>query len=512
MRLSTEITRRLFLGSLGAGSAGLRRAQALSCGEVGGTAATSSERHKADALDLSRLPNFCSHEHWGSIDSVGMASEGFRADVERGAIPKTKTTLFDILLDPYFKGMLAASGADPDALARQAGVRDFRALATESPVKAFGLLETCLIPQRLTGTYQCIRRGLLDLYGIDTSGADADAISRLDIAIARNYERIFDWYWATMRKVFFTELIRPVHPEFYAREDSPAAATLESSFTHTVMRVDPLLALWTRKSTRRDSLARITGIDPRDAMSWRSFIAKLFDLAAQKRACGIKQLQAYSRSLDYIPRQDREVVWAGDLQPERVRIFQDWVMHECCKQAQERGWAHQVHVGTHNLAQSSPLPLALLAERYPRMKIVMIHCWPFLAEAGWLAKYHPNMYIDTCWQPVLNPAFFREAISGWLNYVPTHKITCSHDATSIEMAMGSSLFTREILGEVLTEQLHDLGVPERDLKRVALDMLHNNMVAIYGIGKTVSVDQMENWSSGYYTARAAARAQSSLSS
>ena len=29
--------------------------------------------------------------------------------------------------------------------------------------------------------------------------------------------------------------------------------------------------------------------------------------------------------------------------------FQDWIMHECCKQAHDRGWPHQVHVGTHNL-------------------------------------------------------------------------------------------------------------------------------------------------------------------
>ncbi len=65
----------------------------------------------------------------------------------------------------------------------------------------------------------------------------------------------------------------------------------------------------------------------------------------------------------------------------------------------------------------------------------MIHCWPFLEEAGTLARQNPNFYIDTCSQPILNPAFFRTAIAQWWKYVPSGKITCGHDATTVEMAV-----------------------------------------------------------------------------
>jgi hypothetical protein len=265
------------------------------------------------------------------------------------------------------------------------------------------------------------------------------------------------------------------------------------------MRIDPLLELWKKVSPRRDGLARIAGVEPKDATTWRAFIAGLFDLAAAHQAGGIKQLQAYTRPLEYLPRQDNEVVWSGDLSAGQVRIFQDWVMHECCKQANDRSWIHQVHVGTNNITESSPMPLGPLAQRYPHMKIVMLHCWPFLREAGWLAKYHQNIYITTCWQPVLNPAFFLEAMTGWLNYVPIHKLTCDHDSTSVEMAVGSSLFTREILGEALRERSAHLGMTERDLTGIALDMLHNNMVAIYGIGKRIPLEKLEDWPSWYYS-------------
>ena len=58
----------------------------------------------------------------------------------------------------------------------------------------------------------------------------------------------------------------------------------------------------------------------------------------------------------------------------------------------------------------------------------------------------------------------------------------AHDATSIEMAVGSSLFTREILEQKLLEQKSMLNLTDAQLRTVALDMLHNNAVRIYGIG------------------------------
>ena len=437
-------------------------------------------------LDLTALPNFCTHEHWGSIDSIGMVPEGFRADVECGATPNRETGILDILLDPYFRGWLAAAGTDFDAIARQSGVESFKELPSDSSLKVIDILRPRLKQQRFTGTYQCIRRGLLALYGVDLETKDERTLSQLGNAIRTSYLHVFDWYKQAMKKSNFTELVRPVHPEYYVRQESTDRAVTESAFTHTVMRVDPLMELWKKESPRRDGLARIAGIEPGDAQSWRAFISRLFELAAGKRAVGIKQLQAYSRPLEYIPRQDSEVTWSGDLNSMQVRTFQDWVMHECCKQAHERGWAHQVHVGTHNITQSSPMPLLSLAQRYPRMKIVMIHCWPFIQEAGWLAKHRANVFIDTCWQLILNPAFFRQSLTEWLNYVPSHKITCGHDATSIEMAAGSALFTREILSQVLVAQSQNLGLAAPELRKTAADFLHNNAVAIYGIGQTMT--------------------------
>ena len=71
----------------------------------------------------------------------------------------------------------------------------------------------------------------------------------------------------------------------------------------------------------------------------------------------------------------------------------------------------------------------------------------------------------------------------WINYVPFHKIMLAHDSTHVEMAAGSSLFTREILAESLLHQQKSLGISAAELRSCAADMLQNNAVRLYGIGK-----------------------------
>ena len=53
--------------------------------------ATSCAAAPLTTLEFSDLPNFCSHEHWGRIDSIGTVPEGFRADMEPGARPTRRT-------------------------------------------------------------------------------------------------------------------------------------------------------------------------------------------------------------------------------------------------------------------------------------------------------------------------------------------------------------------------------------------------------------------------------------
>lgn len=445
------------------------------------TSPTPTQNGTADAVDLRETPIFCAHEHWGSINAMGMAEEGFRADTEAGALPSRTTSVWDVVLDPYFGGFLHTAGADPQALAQQAGAKDFLAWWQRAPETVLQALRPHLEAQALTGAFQCIRRGIHCLHGADIATFDLAQWQKADAAVANAYTDMHAWYARAMKQAHFSELIRPVHPEFYARTASEAAARLERSFTHTILRIDPLLHLEAEHCPRRNGLAKLGGVDPHDAASWRAFIARICDLAAAQGVTGIKQLQAYSRPLNFEQHPETAIKWRGALTQGELIVLQDWIVNECCKQAHERGWAHQIHVGTHNLGQSSPVPLEAMAKRYPRMNLVLLHCWPFISESGWLAKQYPNVHIDACWQLVLNPAFFRRSLAEWLGYVPARKLMCSQDATSVEMAVGSSLFVREILGEGL--RAHGAGlVDTAALMGLARDILHNNAVRVYKVG------------------------------
>jgi predicted TIM-barrel fold metal-dependent hydrolase len=113
----------------------------------------------------------------------------------------------------------------------------------------------------------------------------------------------------------------------------------------------------------------------------------------------------------------------------------------------------------------------------------MLHCWPYIDEAGYLAGLYPNVFIDTCWQQVLNPMFLRKSMYAWLGYLPHSKITMSNDSTSIEMAVGSFEISKQVLEETLSEHSSLNKLTQKDIQRLAARFLQNNAVKIYGIGK-----------------------------
>lgn len=441
---------------------------------------SSENATEAAPMNMDTLPNYCAHEHWGSIDAIGKSGEGYRADTEAGAVPARNVSVWDLVLDPYLGGWIGAAGMRWDELAKTGGADGFLEWWRKQPAAALEAIRPHLERQRMTGAFQCVRRGIRLLYNLDIASFSAESWSQADQAVAEAYGDLFGWYGAAMKKARFSELIRPVHPEFYFRSGDAGAAEKERAFTRTVLRIDPLLDLWKRASARREALGKLLGVEPTNAASWRRFLDRLFEKAAQSGALGIKQLQAYHRPLAFLPRKDKEIEFTGALNPEQILAFQDWVVHECCQRADDRAWPHQIHVGTHNLEHSSPLPLETLARRYGKMKLVLLHCWPFIEESGWLAKHLPNVYLDICWQNILNPEFFRESLTAWLNYMPWHKIMCSHDATSIEMAAGASLFLREILAERLPVLAKSAGLDDAALNDIAANLLRNNAVYVYG--------------------------------
>lgn len=428
------------------------------------------------------IPVYCSHEHWGSINSIGQFPGGFNADLRPGARPLRKTTLLDLLADPYMSGSLIGYGFNPYSKEFGALNQNLPELALKDPVQAWEILSEPLKNFHLKGTYQSLRLGVKLAYGYDIHSFDRDLFLQANAQVAENYNEMYDWYKKLMIKASLANLIRPVHPEFYMGDHKFSSAIEESDFTSTVLRIDSFMDFWQPEQLRRNQLVQETGIDPVNAGSWRSFLEKIFTKAKDNGCVGIKQLQAYMRSLNFDKPADESIEFRGKLSKEETSRFQNWVIHECCRLANDLEWPHQVHVGTHNHPHSNPLPLETIARLYPAQKIVMLHCWPYIEEAGYLAQAYPNVYMDTCWQIILNPAFLKRSLETWLAYIPLNKITMSNDSTSVEMAAGASMISRKILAEVLSDQKLSAGITNTEIWEIAASLLHNNALDIYGTG------------------------------
>ena len=434
------------------------------------------------SIDVDQIPNFCAHEHWGSLFVFDPCDGGLPADMIRGLLPNQPVHLMHLIEECYFGGFTSCCGVDVNASAKLAGFTNIYQAAAKQPGKQMELLEPLLRRCRLMGVFQCTRLGIQRLYGVDIEHAMAENLVKLDEQIGVNYRHLFEWYAQAMKKLNFSQLIRPVHPEFYYKQHSAESASAEMAITNTILRIDPFCDMWAAKDSRRDWLAKQTGIDPVDAASWRAFLQAIMQQSLKYRNTGIKQLQAYTRELDFPAVSDASVRFRGELTEAEIRTFQNWMVNECCKLAADKGWPMQCHTGTHSHPNSNPLPLRNLAVRYPKMNVVMLHNWPYIDECGYLVQTTANMYIDTCWQPVLNPNYLQDSLHRWLNYVPTNKVMCSHDCTTVEMAAGSSTFTRGILSQELSVQASRFGYSPQQMRQVAADMLNNNAVRVYRIG------------------------------
>lgn len=426
---------------------------------------------------IDQIPTYCSHEHWGSVFAIGDAPGGFRADFEAGALPKRPTTLADLIIDPYMAWNLDSNGISVWDLKDSNGEKtDIFSIFSKSPNEGLEKINALMKTQRFTGAYLCSKLGIQLAYGFDFSEGAPDKLKGVNKSIEQNYSKLFTWY-AKIIQDHFSGLIRPVHPEYYATMNT-AQSKKEKQITKTVMRIDPFMELW-HNQDRRKKMAEIAGIEPVDAKSWRTFLEKMFEVAKDNGAVGIKQLQAYSRDLNFEFRTEDAVRFSGDLNINEQRILKDWITHECCRLADDLGWPHQIHVGTHNLPHSNPLPLEHLAKRYSNQKLVLLHCWPFLDESGHLAKHKPNIYLDVCWQPILNPDFVSKSFKTWLGYVPLNKITMGTDSTSVEMALGASCIAKKVLAKSIEEYAKAHKIDREDVIRAAEGFLNSNAQGLY---------------------------------
>jgi predicted TIM-barrel fold metal-dependent hydrolase len=141
----------------------------------------------------------------------------------------------------------------------------------------------------------------------------------------------------------------------------------------------------------------------------------------------------------------------------------------------------QVHCGFGDadlfLPRADPTLLGPLIERYATTPFVLLHCYPFVRQAGWLAHVYGNVFLDVS---LTIPHVWRaaEMVREALELAPASKLLYASDASRTpELYFLAARGWRAALAEVLGEAL-DPAAAEAAARRV----LRENAMGLYGLG------------------------------
>jgi predicted TIM-barrel fold metal-dependent hydrolase len=145
----------------------------------------------------------------------------------------------------------------------------------------------------------------------------------------------------------------------------------------------------------------------------------------------------------------------------------------------------QVHTGFGDsdlhLPRSDPGYLKPLIERFRDTPFVLLHCYPYVREAGWLAHVYGNVFFDLS-LTIPHVARPEEAIREALELAPVSKLLYASDAARTpELYYLAARWWRAALSQVLPELLPD-GQAEEAVRMI----LRDNARALYRFDEVVT--------------------------
>jgi len=411
---------------------------------------------------VSKARIYSSHEHISSIDSFGKnTSPWFPVDIKPALPPSSTTTLLDLLFSPYTTPQLMAMGASypPDIAFGN----------DQAFLEEMEILRPILKSNSGIGVLVCLDRGLKILHGIGLnealSSSNGDLLLKLNTSIKKNYSDYFHWFSEVMEKTGTDSILKPVHPEFYLDKSFERTAG-EQKYSLPIMRVDSLAGFQhDEKILDFDGVERAAGFLIKNSSDLDKMITWFFEICDTFQVASLKQLQAYSRPISVSDCTREEMskaleaviaargVGALAKNREEALIVQNYILRRILEEADIRSLPYQIHTGMTILSQSNPGQLESMIQQYRNISFVILHAYPFISEATYLARTNPNVWVDTSWLVLQSPEILKIALKEYIGMVPADRIFSSIDSISLEEYAGGIALTRSILIDVLSEKV-----------------------------------------------------------
>jgi uncharacterized protein len=229
------------------------------------------------------------------------------------------------------------------------------------------------------------------------------------------------------------------------------------------------------------------------AAAYASALAK-----AAQRAVGLKSIMAYRFGLDFDPERPaaRDVTRAaGDwlrrcAQDGHARLDDSVLLRHVLWAGVDLGLPLQFHVGFGDsdivLHRCDPARMTGFIQAIQPLgtQVMLLHCYPYHRQAGYLAHVYPHVWFDTGSAVSHSGLGSLQLIRESLEVAPFDKVLFSTDAFGLaELYLCGALLWRRGLAQVMDEWLARDWLSSADAERFATMVAHGNARRAYGLGE-----------------------------
>jgi predicted TIM-barrel fold metal-dependent hydrolase len=222
--------------------------------------------------------------------------------------------------------------------------------------------------------------------------------------------------------------------------------------------------------------------------------------AAASGAAAVKSIAAYRYGLDFEPARPGPAEvrraaagWlhgatgtADAAAAQRYRISSPVLLRFLLWSAIDLGLPVQIHTGFGDrdldLHRCNPLLMTgfIRATQSAEIPLMLLHCYPYHREAGYLAQIYPHVYCDVGLALNFTGARARAVLAESLELTPFGKALYSSDAFGLpELHYLGAVCFRRTLGQVLEDWLRDGMLTAADARRIAMMIGAGNARRVY---------------------------------
>lgn len=168
------------------------------------------------------------------------------------------------------------------------------------------------------------------------------------------------------------------------------------------------------------------------------------------------------------------------------RVIVDCVVRTGLDVAREHAIPIQFHCGFGDndldLMQANPLLLRPLFQRYPDVRIVLLHAaWPFTRDAAYLTSVYPGVFLDLGLAiPLLSVRGMFRAVDQALELAPITKLLYSSDAHSVPDAFYlAARWGRRVVASVIASAVISGDLGQTEAKAAIKKILAENAIKLY---------------------------------